>query len=98
VLGVLGMALGMGLILIAGGLEYAQASSDGVSVGVVALQALGNLVTTAVLTPFGCAAMLVVYNDLLLRKEGHDLDRILANLDPASAAPIAPPGGVPQAT
>ena len=79
-------AIGVGISVILGVVAYAQANAAEVSFLYLGIEALANLAVMAITTPLTVAMLLVLYNDLLIRREGGDLDEQFAALEGGVAA------------
>lgn len=78
---IIGLVVSVGLYFVIGAISFAQASSEDVSLVYVVADALANLVLTVLIMPFSLSMMLMLYNDIMLRKEAPDLEEQLAQLD-----------------
>lgn len=81
VMSIIGLVVSVGLYLVIGAVSFAQASTEEVNLFYVGADALANLALTALIMPFSLSMMLMLYNDIVLRKEGTDLEEQLAQLD-----------------
>jgi len=85
VMSIIGLAVSLGVYLVVGAVSVAQATSEGVDFVYLVIEAFANMALMTLLMPLTLSMLLALYNDLLLRREGGDLDEQLAQLDGGQA-------------
>lgn len=77
---ILAMVVGGCFSILLGGLAVLKLNSDYTTL-ITLVEGIGTWAMMIVITPLSAAMALVLYNDLVLRREGDDLDSRLAELD-----------------